>query len=61
LTENRHLTLALEVKIKWGLSSDNIVEVYSRNIQDLTSFRVSPVSVVNPIHQINGYLCHNKL
>lgn len=61
LVDDNRLILAIEVKTKWALSVDDIVEMYQDNLEDLTERRASPVSVIDPIKQIYGYMGHNKL
>lgn len=61
LIDDNRLILAIEVKTKWTLSVDDIVEMHQDNLEDLAEHRVSPVSVIDPIKQIYGYMGHNKL
>lgn len=61
LIDDNRLILAIEVKTKWALSVDDIVETYQDNLKDLAERRASPVSVVDLIKQIYGYMGHNKL
>lgn len=61
LMDGDRLILVVEVKTKWALSVDNIVEMYQDNLKDLAKHRASPVSVIGQIKQIYGYMGHNKL
>ena len=61
LTGHARLTMAIEVKTRWALAVNDIVDVYLENIQDIAAQRTSQVLVVDPIKQIYGYLCHNGL
>ncbi|RPB01469.1 hypothetical protein L873DRAFT_1788348 [Choiromyces venosus 120613-1] len=61
LMSDNHLRLAIEVKTKWALSVDDIVDMYHDNLKDLAEHRTSPVSVIDPIKQIYGYMGHNQL
>lgn len=51
LIDNTRLILAIEVKTKWALPVDDIVEMYQDNLEDLAEHRTSPVSVIDPIKQ----------
>lgn len=61
LIDGDRLILVVEVKTKWALSVDDIVEMYQDNLKDLAKHRASPVSVIDQIKQIYGYMGHNKL
>lgn len=60
LVENR-LTLAVAIKTKCELPNDDIVEVYLENIRGIATIRAPPVSAVEALHQINGYMWYNEL
>ena len=59
--DNIRLILVLEVKTKWALSVGDIVGMYRENLKDLGEHHASPVSVIDPIEQIYGYMGHNEL
>ena len=61
LVSGDRLILAIEVKTKWDLPVDDIVEVYQENLKDLAENRAPPVSVIDQIKEIYAYMGHNEL
>jgi hypothetical protein len=59
--ENNRLLLAVEVETKWALSADDIVGIYQENLKELAEHLTSPLSVIDPIKQIYGYMGHTEL
>ena len=55
------LRLAMGVKTKWDLPAGDIVEMYRENLENLAARRASPVSVIDRIKEIYGYMGHNEL
>ncbi|KAH7885486.1 hypothetical protein F5I97DRAFT_1885976, partial [Phlebopus sp. FC_14] len=58
---NRILRLVIEVKSKWTLSTDDLVETYNQKLIGCQTGSISSKSVYDQLGQIFGYLSHNQL
>lgn len=55
------LYLAVEVKTKWVLSTDDMVATFSQNVQEHQAGITAAGSIYNALRQIFGYLSYNHL